>query len=190
MTLTATGPGGADGETKIGYIVVSEPAPVADFSGDVLTGVAPLSVNFSDLSTGAVTSWAWSFGDGNTSTLQTPSNAYAAAGTYDVTLTATGPGGADGETKIGYIVVTEPAPVAEFSADVLTGAAPLSVNFSDLSTGAVTSWAWDFGDGNTSTLQNPANAYAAAGTFDVTLTVTGPGGVDAEIKVGYIVVTP
>ena len=189
VSLTVTGTAGSDSATMTDYIVVAD-APAADFAGDVLTGAAPLSVNFSDLLTGAVTSWSWTFGDGGTSTLQNPSNTYAAAGTYDVALTVTGPGGADTETKVGYVVVTEAAPAAEFSGDVLTGAAPLSVNFSDLSTGAVTSWSWTFGDGGTSTLQNPSYTYAAAGTYDVALTVTGPGGADTETKVGYVVVTP
>ncbi|MFT5462772.1 MAG: PKD repeat protein, partial [Planctomycetota bacterium] len=163
VSLAVSGSLGSDSVTSVNYITVAD-APVAEFSADVLTGMAPLGVNFTDLSTGTVTSWSWNFGDGGSSTAQNPSYTYAAAGTYDVTLTATGPGGPDGETKVGFIVVTPGSPVAEFAGDVLAGSAPLSVNFSDLSTGAVTSWAWDFGDGNTSTTQNPSNAYAAAGT--------------------------
>ena len=72
-------------------------------------------VTFSDLSTGMVASWSWDFGDTNTSTEQNPVNTYTAAGTYTVSLTATGPGGSDTETKVDYIVVDAEPPVAEFS---------------------------------------------------------------------------
>jgi PKD repeat protein len=81
--------------------------PVADFSGSPTSGYAPLDVNFTDLSTGAPTSWNWDFGDGGTSTAQNPSYTYNDPGTYTVTLTATNAYGSDGETKTGYITVNE-----------------------------------------------------------------------------------
>ncbi len=189
VSLTATGPGGSDGETKNGYVVVSVPPPVAEFSGTPLTGVAPLNVDFTDLSSGSVTSWSWTFGDGGTSTAQNPSYNYTSAGIYNVSLTATGPGGSDGETKNGYVVVSVPPPVAEFSGTPTSGTHPLNVDFTDLSSGSVTSWSWTFGDGGTSTAQNPSHLYTAAGSYDVTLTVTGPGGSDPETKSAYISVS-
>jgi len=190
VTLIVTGPGGSDGETKVGYVVAREPVPVADFSGTPLTGVAPLAVAFSDISSGTVTAWSWNFGDSGTSTLQNPSHTYALPGTYTVSLIVTGPGGSDGETKVGYIVVSVPPPVANFSGAPRTGVAPLAVVFSDISSGAVTSWSWDFGDTGTSTLQNPNHTYTLSGLYTVTLTATGPGGSDSETKVGYIAVAP
>jgi hypothetical protein len=81
------------------------------------------------------------------------------------------------------------APVAAFSGTPLTGDAPLNVAFTDESTGTPTSWAWDFGDTNTSTDQHPEHEYAAPGTYTVELEVTNAGGSDDEIKVGYITVT-
>ena len=90
-------------------------APVADFSGTPLTGTAPLSVQFTDLSTNTPTSWAWTFGDAQTSTAQNPSNTYAAAGTYTVGLTATNAAGSDIDTKTNYITVSAVA------SDVKTG---------------------------------------------------------------------
>ena len=81
--------------------------PVADFAGDPTSGVAPLVVNFTDLSTGSPTSWSWTFGDGGTSTAQNPSYSYGSAGTYTVALTATNGDGSDAATKTGYITVTE-----------------------------------------------------------------------------------
>lgn len=80
-------------------------------------------------------------------------------------------------------------PVALFSAAPVAGAAPLAVTFSDESLGEITSWSWDFGDGQTSTVQNPQHSYAAAGNYTVSLTVTGGEGTDTEVKTGYIQVS-
>ena len=80
--------------------------PVADFSGTPTSGTASLSVAFTDLSTNTPTSWLWDFGDGNTSTSQNPTNVYASAGTYTVSLTATNSAGSNQATKTGYITVT------------------------------------------------------------------------------------
>ena len=72
----------------------------------------------------------------------------------------------------------EPPPVAAFSASSTSGNRPLTLDFTDESTGTVTSWLWDFGDGSTSTEQNPSHTYYVAGDYVVTLTVSGPGGSD------------
>jgi hypothetical protein len=74
---------------------------------------------------------------------------------------------------------------ADFTADVLSGSAPLTVSFTDQSCGPITSWQWNFGDGSTSTEQNPSHTYKA-GTHTVSLTVTGPGGSDVETKTDFI----
>ncbi|MGE4618377.1 MAG: S8 family serine peptidase [Planctomycetota bacterium] len=85
-------------------------APVADFSATPTSGEAPVVVSFSDGSTGDVTSYAWNFGDGGSSTAQNPSHTYTSAGSYTVTLTVTGPGGSDSATCGGCITVTDPPP--------------------------------------------------------------------------------
>jgi subtilisin family serine protease len=82
-----------------------------------------------------------------------------------------------------------PLVTANFSGTPTSGTAPLTVNFTDLSTGSPTSWSWNFGDGGTSTAQNPSHLYAAAGTFNVTLTATNACGSDAEVKNAYVTVT-
>jgi PKD repeat protein len=166
-------------------------APVANFQGNPTSGNAPLTVNFTDLSTGNPTSWSWNFGDGvGTSSAQNPTYEYASAGTYTVTLTVTNDEGSDAETKTDYITVTEQAPVADFSASPTSGDAPLTVNFTDLSTGEPISWLWDFGDGTgTSTAQNPFYTYSTSGAYTVTLTATNAYGDDDERKVDYINVT-
>ncbi len=163
--------------------------PVAHFGADPIMGTRPLSVQFSDSSTGSIDTWSWDFGDGNTSTEQNPEHTYETVDTFTVSLTVTGPGGSDTETKVDYIAVYEPAPVCHFGADTTFGTLPLEVQFSDSSTGIITTWSWDFGDGNTSTEQNPLYTYETVDTFTVSLTVTGPGGSDTETREDYIVVT-
>lgn len=85
-------------------------------------------------------------------------------------------------------VVRHP-PTAAFSADVTSGDAPLTVTFTDESTYVPDAWLWDFGDGETSTEQNPVHEYAEDGTYTVTLTASNNGGSDDEIKVDYITAT-
>ena len=84
-------------------------------------------------------------------------------GTYTVSLTVTGPGGNNTATKT--ISATAAAPVADFSASPTSGRAPLAVTFTNSSSGNVTSYSWNFGDGSTSTGQNPVHTYATAGTI-------------------------
>ncbi len=191
VSLTVTGPGGSDTDTKTDYITVST-GPTAAFSGSPTSGTAPLTVSFTDESTGNPTSWSWDFGDGSTSTQQNPTHEYASAGTYTVSLTATNDCGSSTETKVDYITVTEPTcdtPVADFTGSPTSGTAPLTVNFTDQSTNSPTSWSWDFGDGTTSTLQNPSHEYTAAGTYTVKLTATNSCGSDTKTRVDYITVT-
>jgi len=196
VNLTVSNAGGSDSEVKTEYIVVSEPlpgAPVANFTANVTSGTAPLDVQFTDASTGTISSYAWDFDNDGTvdSTEQNPIYTYTAAGSYTVNLTVSNDGGSDSEVKTEYIVVSEPlpgAPVADFAATPTSGDAPLTVNFTDASTGTVSSYAWDFdNDGTVDSIeQNPVYTYNSAGNYTVNLTVTGPGGSDSEVKTGYI----
>jgi PKD repeat protein len=188
VSLTATNSCGNDTDTKTNYITVNPClAPVAAFSGTPLSGEVPLSVSFTDASTNGPTSWSWNFGDGGTSTSQNPNHTYNNAGTYTVTLTATNSCGSDGETKTDYVTVTCTAPSAGFVGSPTSGEVPLNVNFTDQSTGA-TSWSWDFGDGGTSSAQNPSYEYTSAGTYTVELSLTNSCGSDIATMVDYITV--
>jgi PKD repeat protein len=79
---------------------------------------------------------------------------------------------------------------AAFTAQTLIGDSPLLVQFADESTGPVTSWTWDFGDGGGSALRHPAHVYAQPGRYDVSLTVRGLGQPSTQTRQGYIVVGP
>lgn len=162
------------------------PPPAADFGASPTTGDAPLTVAFVDNSTGSISAWSWDFGDSSSSTAQNPAHEYTTPGTYTVALTVTGPGGSDTQTRVAYITVTEPVPEANFSGSPQTGVVPKLVSFTDLSSGNITSWNWEFGDGGTSTAANPSHEYTTPGTYTVALTVSGPGGSDTKTRVNYI----
>lgn len=158
----------------------------ADFTFTPSTGKQPLTVSFTDTSTGGVDSHAWDFGDGDTSTLQDPSHTFIENGSYSVELTAirTSPAYSDSVTKTVNV-----KPIAAFVATPVNGSVPLQVTFTDQSVTTITSWLWEFGDGTSSTDQNPTKTYYSIGTYTVSLTVSGPGGSDKLTKNSYISVT-
>ncbi|HSL33493.1 MAG TPA: DNRLRE domain-containing protein [Candidatus Limnocylindrales bacterium] len=183
----------------VGYDPGGSPpvAPVAAFSATPTSGGDPLSVAFTDESSNAPTSWAWDFdNDGTTdSTAQNPVFVYAAVGTYTVKLTASNAAGGDDEVKADYITVSDapppPPPVVDFSGTPTSGAAPLSVAFTDASSGTPTSWAWDFDNDGTvdSTLRNPTFIFTTPGTYSVKLTAGNAGGDGSLVKTDYITVS-
>jgi len=187
VVLTATNSCGSDTYTRTDYITVTCTEPTASFTGTPTSGEVPLVVAFTNGSSGA-TSYSWDFGDGGTSTATSPSHTYTAAGTYTVVLTATNSCGSDTYTRTNYITVTCTAPTASFTGTPTSGETPLTVAFTDASTGA-TSWSWNFGDGNTSTAENPSHIYTDAGTYTVSLTVTNSCGSDSYTATDYITVT-
>ena len=107
----------------------------------------------------------------------------------DVTMVSADEGWAVGASGTILHYTTPEPPSAQFSGDPRSGPAPLAVQFSDESSGQISAWDWNFGDGASSSAQNPAHTYARPGKYRVSLTVTGPGGSDTETKVGYISVT-
>ena len=159
--------------------------PQSDFSAERFMGPVSMEVHFSDQSAGNVTNWSWVFGDGESSTQQSPTHIYIHTGQYTVSLTVSGPGGSDTETKQNCITIYD-EPSAGFTVDLFEGSMPLEVHFSDQSAGNVTSWSWDFGDGESSTQQNPTHIYQHMGQYTTSLTVAGPGGSDTETKQNYI----
>jgi len=180
-----------DAFAVVGITLTCPVAPVANFSGTPTSGGAPLTVNFTDLSTNSPTAWSWTFGDGGTSTVKNPSHTYTATGTFTVSLTATNGSGSDNETKTNYITVLAPQPpVAAFTGTPTTVTVGQNVTFTDQSTNTPTSWSWTFEGGTpaTSTVKNPVVTYNTVGTYDVTLVATNAQGSDSEAKVDYITV--
>jgi S-layer protein (TIGR01567 family) len=182
VNLTATNDYGKG--SKLAYISVFNPAetatPVANFSTNVSQGYAPLSVRFTDLSRNA-TAWNWNFGDGAYSTEQNPMHTYSSAGNYIVNLIVSNGKGTNSKTSN---ITVEPAkilPVADFSSNTTGGYSPLFVQFSDLSQN-IAARNWAFGDGTTSTEQNPMHIYSVIGTYTVNLTVINGNGTASKFS--------
>jgi PKD repeat protein len=177
VSLFAANVAGNSVLTRTAYISVA-PIPVqADFEVAPAMGIAPLTVQFTNTSTGDFVSLGWNFGDGGTSSESNPSHLYSTPGLFTVTLTASGPGGVDTLTQTN--IITTHAPVqADFEVAPAMGIAPLTVQFTNTSTGDFVSLGWNFGDGGTSSESNPSHLYSTPGLFTVTLTASGPGGVD------------
>ncbi len=161
-----------------GYNVQGIPpvTPAANFTATNKSGTAPLNVQFTDTSSNSPTSWLWNFGDGGSSTQQNPDYTYTIPGTYNVTLTAINSAGNNTIIENNLITVNYASPIAGFTENTTSGLNPLNVQFSDQSTGNVTSYYWTFGNGGSSTLQNPTYTYNIAGIYTVTLTASNAYG--------------
>ena len=153
------------------------PSPVAAFTvPGVCLNNTSVFTDASTITSGTINAWEWDFDDSNTSTIQNPTNTYAAYGAYNVELVVTSDQGCT-DTTIVVADVYE-LPQADF---LPTGVCDYQLaSFADLSTittGNIASWFWDFGDASgTSTLQNPQYGYGIAGTFPVELLVTSNNG--------------
>lgn len=195
VTMTAR-TGGCCDNASIRYTIRAVAPPFAEFNNTTVRTICPGdSVSFADNSYddanyGPPESWLWDFGDGGTSTEQNPTHQYLHSGLYTVSLTVSNVAGTSlPEIKEDFVLVRGEA-VAGFDADNKTGYAPLLVNFTDLSTGYVSDWRWDFGDGNiTEHEKNVSHTYYDPGRYYVNLTVwDGCGGVDFSNRTEYITV--
>jgi len=194
ITLKVSNDAGSNTLVKSGYVNILPAviSPIASFFATPLTGTFPLTVDFTDASANAPTNWLWDFGDNTTSMVQNPSHIYNISGVYSVSLTVLNNAGSNVLTRPGYINVTSNnlIPHADFVASPLIVDIGTSVVFTDLSTNNPTSWSWDFGDDNTSILQNPTHSYSGLNTYyTVTLVASNTFGSDTLILNNYIYVT-
>ncbi len=141
--------------------------PIADFIADPRDVCAYLPVTFTDLSLDTVHRWLWDFGDGGHSNLQNPTHVYTDTGYFTVTLVVWNNGCPDTAIFEDYVHINPP--IAKFRTNFRCGDG-LFRSFTDQSIGA-DEWNWDFGDGTTSTLQNPTHTFPGPGLYTVTLLV-------------------
>jgi gliding motility-associated-like protein len=166
----------------------------ANFSGTPLSGCAPLTVNFTDQSTGNPTSWTWNFGNGNTSTFQNPGATYSNPGTYTVTLTASNGSSSNVKTKTNYITVYA-KPGTKFNVSADTACIGQTINFTNTTTIAaggapISFYSWDFGDGTAPiSTQNVTHSYNAPGNYPVSLITTDAHGCSNTYTI-QVVVSP
>jgi PKD repeat protein len=166
------------------YITISNPSPVVSFNGTPLFANATTPIAFVDTTTGTnVSGWNWLFNDGNISTTRNISNTFPSTAEfiyYSINHSATDSYGtpwaiAAWDNQTNYIRIFKNAtPTITATANVTSGTRPTSVEFTGTSYGAikVDNWSWNFGDGNTSILQDPTNTYSQAGQYTATLTGT------------------
>ena len=192
VTLSASNEAGTGTKVRPDYIQVeSIQKPVISFWGSRTSGNAPLDVYFTDNSTNSPTAWNWDFGDGENSTEQNPKHTYLTTGNYTVTLSASNEAGTGTKVRPDYIQVESiQKPVISFWGSRTSGNAPLDVYFTDNSTNSPTAWNWDFGDGTSSTLQNPQHIYSEAGNYTVTLFASNEAGTGTKVRQDYIQVMP
>jgi PKD repeat protein len=173
VRLIASSNLGCSDTTKTTTIVAHQ--PIANFSASPTSQLYPLAtVSVINSSNAGTWNFSWAWGDANSSILQNPSpNTYSTWGTYDIRLIVNSADCAD--TVFHTITIVPPLPIASFTIPDNSGCEPDKICFTNTSQYAVIS-AWDFGDGNSSNATNPCYTYFSAGTYDVKLRVTGPGG--------------
>lgn len=190
VSLTASTASGC-GQTKTVTAYVQVVAPTVNITN--LPAYGCLSTTFtptlSYVAVDGIASYAWNFGNGNTFNGPNPPAQVYTPGKYPVTVTITTNGGCTASftdtVKVGTV-----KPTAAFTASPTTVCGGTPVQFTDQSTGGANEWLWDFGDGNTSSAQNPSYVYTVPGTYTVTLTAYNNGCYDMISKTNYIVVKP
>src|SRR5690625_1632334 len=183
ITLTVTDDDGAQDTYSESVTVTALPVnlqPVAEFGVTVSGSTATLDARDSSDPDGTIESYEWELGDGETATGQVVVHTYDAAGSYEVTLTVIDDGGADASATRTVVVTGPPVenepPTASFTAAVSGMRVSLDGTGSSDADGSITDYVWTFGDGNAGTGPLTSHTYAAAGTYEITLTVVDDRG--------------
>nr|WP_319537571.1 PKD domain-containing protein [uncultured Methanospirillum sp.] len=175
----------------------------AQFMMKPVQGQAPLTVFFVDSSSGAPSDWRWDFGDGSTGEGRQIIHTYLQPGKYTVSMTVFDESGSDTSTLPDAIFVVnnpfyssipvvpgiKPSFMADFKVSTRSGTTPLQVQFTDLSSGDPTAWKWEFGDGDTDSVQNPVHIYTKPGTYPVSLSISKEGSTSSKEEKNYISVS-
>jgi len=180
VSLTVTSAAGCSHQTT--QSVTVNPRPTVAFSATtVCAGQPTVFTNTSSISSGSISTWQWNFGSGGaTSNQASPSHTYAVAGTYTATLTAISAAGCSDQAT--QSITVRPTPTVAFSATtVCAGEVTVFSNTSSISSGSISTWQWNMGDGvGTSAHQSPSYTYGQAGTYTVSLQATSALGCSAQ----------
>ncbi|HRH66452.1 MAG TPA: PKD domain-containing protein [Bacteroidia bacterium] len=161
IILKVTGFSGAGGDFTLAY-----QRTVGNLFANFTNSINGSTVDFTDASSGPISTYSWDFGDGNSSSSQNPSNTYLCPGHYNVSLTVTDINGCSNEFISAVDIVG-----AQVTAGYTSAVTGNQVSFTNSSTGTISSYYWDFGDGTNSTAQSPVQTYTCSGFYYVTLTV-------------------
>jgi len=191
VTLIVSNGTSSDTLVRTHYIHIFQ-NPTANFTLSPNSGCIPLTVNFTNTSVPGdtvITNYVWDFGDGGSISSQNPSHNYTQPGGYNVSLQITDGHGCHSTFTQNGAVVASSVPTVAFSADFTSNCtAPFTVNFTNQSSGMGTlTYLWNFGDGGTSTAQNPSHTYTQTGSYSVSLQVTNQYGCSKDtVYTNYI----
>lgn len=160
----------ASGSKNVSKTITVVSGLAASFTYSPSSPLAGQAVQFTDTSTGAPTAWQWNFGDGSTSTARNPSHVFDGTATYTVTLRVSNNSGSKSTTRM-INVLPASTLIVSFTYSPSSPNPGQAVQFTDTSTGAPTSWQWDFGDGATGNVRNPSHVFSTAASYTVTLTL-------------------
>jgi PKD repeat protein len=179
-------------QSTVWHAVTVTLLPVADFSFNCTHNQCAFNGSTSfDPQGGTITGYAWAFGDGSTGTGSVQAHAYAVAGTFTATLTVTNSAGLQGAVSHSLTVTMPPLrPVAAFMSSCTQNQCAFNGAGSSDPDGTIAAHAWTFGDGTTGAGATPAHTYAAAGTFNVVLTVTDNSGLQGSVSHAVTVTMP
>lgn len=183
--------GCSDTVTKSGLVQLGPPE-ITGIQNLPASGCIPLTVLMRPtvISPEPIVSYKWAFGDGTTSTDSVPTHTYSNVGGYTVGLVVTTASGCADTLIITDAVLVGRKPKAGFYGDPLTVCAQDGIQFTDTSRGNITDWLWDFGDGGTSTEQNPFHQFGDTGYQTIKLTVSSNGCSDSITFVDYVYIKP
>lgn len=193
VTLEVKNIDGSVTKTKEKFITVGNSEVVADFSSNVTNVMNDTPVIFTDLSTGSIDSWKWTFtptsGNVVTSTEKNPEIIFTNPSVYSVKLEVSNEDYSDTKIVENYLTVIDAASViADFTSDIQFTYEGESITFTDKSVGRIISWLWEFEGANiaTSTAQNPIVTFTSAGSHKVRLTASNGTVDDTMVKEKYI----
>lgn len=176
---------------KTNYIIIGPPK-ITSFTGIPFVGCSPYTIfpGANILTAENITSYFWDFGDGSTSSSSNPSHTYSTEGTYAVKLVITTASGCKDSLTMNPAVTLSARPNPSFSATPTIGCAFQNILFTNLTSGVATDFIWNFGDGGTSTSNNPVHNYNDTGYFTVTLVAINNHCKDSVKILNYIYIQP
>jgi len=171
-------------------IVVTPEKVRAEFSSSLGSSENPLLIQFSNQSKGNPDTFHWDFGDGTQSDEENPPHEYTQPGKYMVTFTASNNETGEKDTITREIPVDIVPCVAGFSVDIPEGVAPLTVTFTNQSTGFIKTIEWDFGDGTTSSDRDSVHVYEKPGRYTVDLVISDGKNKTRSLKKSAVIARP
>lgn len=170
-------------DTTYTALVTVHAFPEPSFTSDVTEGCVGMSVAFTNTTDTLSGACAWDFGDGTPDSFNcSPSHVYTTAGLFSVSLTVTSPNGCVADTVVQDLILVYGYPAVTFTADTIEGCSPTTITFTNATpANQVGSVQWDLGNGNTSTAMDEiTTVYPDPGSYNVSLSVTAPGGCQAD----------